>query len=107
MSADRTELPRRCATTSPPTRSARWPATRRPRSSATSTAASTAATRLRWLSPAVDVLPAAVEQRTPPPSLRENLMATVRAEAAPSARRRREPRRERRRASRGGPGCAG
>jgi anti-sigma-K factor RskA len=41
--------------------------------------------RLRWLSPAIDLLPAAVEQRTPPPSLRENLMATVRAEAAEAA----------------------
>jgi anti-sigma-K factor RskA len=40
--------------------------------------------RLRWLTPAVDVLPAAVEQRSPPPSLRENLMSTVRAEAAQS-----------------------
>jgi anti-sigma factor RsiW len=38
--------------------------------------------RLRWLTPAVDVLPASVEQRTPPPRLRENLMETVRAEAA-------------------------
>jgi anti-sigma-K factor RskA len=38
--------------------------------------------RLRWLSPAVDLLPATVQQRTPPPSLRENLMTTVRAEAA-------------------------
>ena len=38
--------------------------------------------RLRWLIPAVDVLPATVEQRSPPPRLRENLMATVRAEAA-------------------------
>jgi anti-sigma factor RsiW len=42
--------------------------------------------RLRWLEPAVDVLPASVEQLEPPPSLRENLMATVRAEAAPAAR---------------------
>ena len=41
--------------------------------------------RLRWLAPAVDLLPASVEQRTPPPALRENLMATVRAEAAPAA----------------------
>ena len=40
--------------------------------------------RLRWLTPAVDVLPATVEQRSPPPRLRENLMATVRAEAAPA-----------------------
>ena len=37
--------------------------------------------RLRWLEPAVDLLPASVEQRTPPPALRERLMATVRAEA--------------------------
>jgi anti-sigma-K factor RskA len=37
---------------------------------------------LRWLSPAVDVLPAAVVQRTPPDRLRENLMEVVRAEAA-------------------------
>lgn len=49
--------------------------------------------RLHWLAPAVDLLPGSVEQRTPPPALRENLMATVRAEAdpgpaaAPSARR--------------------
>ena len=41
--------------------------------------------RLQWLSPAVDQLPAAVPQRTPPGSLRESLMATVRAEAAPAA----------------------
>jgi anti-sigma-K factor RskA len=41
--------------------------------------------RLRWLEPAVDVLPAAVQQLEPPPRLRENLMATVRAEAAPAA----------------------
>ena len=37
---------------------------------------------LRWLTPAVDVLPAAVPQHTPPASLRENLMATVLAEAS-------------------------
>ena len=41
--------------------------------------------RLRWLIPAVDVIPATVEQVEPPPSLRENLMATVRAEAVTSA----------------------
>jgi anti-sigma-K factor RskA len=41
--------------------------------------------RLEWLRPAVDQLPVAVEQRTPPESLRRNLMATVRAEAAPAA----------------------
>jgi anti-sigma-K factor RskA len=38
--------------------------------------------RLEWLRPAVDVLPASVEQRSPPESLRENLLATVRTEAA-------------------------
>ena len=37
---------------------------------------------LRWLTPALDVLPASVEQLTPPDSLRDGLMATVRAEAA-------------------------
>jgi anti-sigma-K factor RskA len=41
--------------------------------------------RLRWLGPAVDLLPATVEQRSPPESLRENLMATVRAESEASA----------------------
>ena len=41
--------------------------------------------RLQWLRPAVDQLPAAVEQRTPPESVRESLMATVRAEAATAA----------------------
>lgn len=40
------------------------------------------AARLRWLAPAVALLPAAVEQQTPPERLRESLMATVRAEAA-------------------------
>lgn len=38
--------------------------------------------RLRWLSPAVDLLPIAVQQRTPPERLRENLLAIVRTEAA-------------------------
>ena len=37
---------------------------------------------LRWLTPALDVLPASVEQLTPPDSLRDGLMATVRAESA-------------------------
>jgi hypothetical protein len=40
---------------------------------------------LRWLQPAVDLLPASVEQLEPPRSLREGLMATVRAEAAPAS----------------------
>ena len=52
--------------------------------------------RVLWLMPAVDQLPAAVEQRTPPESLRESLMATVRAEAAPPATaERRRPERTR------------
>jgi anti-sigma factor RsiW len=37
---------------------------------------------VRWLRPAVDLLPASVVQVEPPERLRENLMATVRAEAA-------------------------
>jgi anti-sigma factor RsiW len=36
---------------------------------------------LRWLEPAVDVLPSAVPQMEPPRSLRRNLMRTVRADA--------------------------
>ena len=38
--------------------------------------------RLRWLQPAVDVLPVTVVQQDPSAELRERLMATVRAEAA-------------------------
>ena len=40
--------------------------------------------RLRWLRPAVDLLPASVEQRTPPPRLRESLLTAVRDEARAS-----------------------
>jgi hypothetical protein len=42
---------------------------------------------LRWLQPAVDTIPASVEQLMPPPALRERLLETVRAEATaePSA----------------------
>lgn len=36
---------------------------------------------LRWLAPAVGSLPETVERREPPPRLRENLMAAVRADA--------------------------
>jgi anti-sigma-K factor RskA len=50
------------------------------------------AERLRWLQPAVDLLPASVEQRTPPPRLRENLMEVVRSEAAAATA---EPERQR------------
>jgi anti-sigma-K factor RskA len=42
--------------------------------------------QLRWLSPAVDVLPAAVAQRSPPERLRENLMEVVRSEAIDAPR---------------------
>ena len=52
--------------------------------------------RLHWLTPAVDQLPAAVPQESPPERLRASLMEVVRAEAAPPAaalpeRRRSEP----------------
>ena len=40
--------------------------------------------RLRWLQPAVDMLPVTVAQMDPSADLRERLMSTVRAEAAPS-----------------------
>lgn len=36
---------------------------------------------LRWLEPAVDVLPASVPQHPPPPELRGRILATARAEA--------------------------
>jgi anti-sigma factor RsiW len=38
--------------------------------------------RLRWLQPAIDVLPAAVEQHTPPDRLRASIMDVVEREAA-------------------------
>jgi anti-sigma-K factor RskA len=43
-------------------------------------------TRLRWLRPAVDLLPRTVEQLEPPPGLGRRLMAAVRAEAPPMIR---------------------
>jgi anti-sigma-K factor RskA len=51
--------------------------------------------RVEWLQPAVDLLPASVQQRTPPERLRDNLLATVRAESASTT----EPRAERARPS--------
>jgi anti-sigma-K factor RskA len=51
--------------------------------------------RVRWLRPAVDLLPASVEQRTPPASLRENLLATVRAEATTAGQAAARPKPER------------
>ncbi|MGH2938663.1 MAG: anti-sigma factor domain-containing protein [Solirubrobacterales bacterium] len=44
---------------------------------------------LRWLSPAVQALPEAVESQAPPPELKERLMAEVRADAAAEERRQR------------------
>jgi anti-sigma-K factor RskA len=41
----------------------------------------TCSERLRWLQPAVDLLPASVQQLEPPPELRSRLLETVRAEA--------------------------
>ena len=49
---------------------------------------------LRWLAPAVEMLPRTVEQFEPPPRLRESLLETVRAEAAPAAREPPRPARE-------------
>lgn len=42
--------------------------------------------RLRWLSPAIDVLPASVEQLEPPRRLKRSLMTIVAAEAADAER---------------------
>ena len=51
---------------------------------------------LRWLAPAVQALPEAVESQAPPPELKQRLMAEVRADAAAEERRARgEERRER------------
>src|SRR5207247_5217959 len=41
---------------------------------------------LRWLQPAVDLLPRSVEQISPPRRLRASLLATVREEARRAAR---------------------
>jgi anti-sigma-K factor RskA len=41
--------------------------------------------RLRWLQPAVDLVPATVTQYEPPPGLKASLMETVRAEAGEPA----------------------
>jgi anti-sigma-K factor RskA len=42
--------------------------------------------QLRWLEPAVELLPRTVEQLEPPPRLRDSLLETVRAEAPRAAR---------------------
>jgi anti-sigma factor RsiW len=40
--------------------------------------------RLRWMWPAIDVLPATVRPEPPPPELKERIMAVVEREAAPA-----------------------
>jgi anti-sigma-K factor RskA len=59
---------------------------------------------LRWLSPAVQALPEAVERQAPPPELKQRLMAEVRADAAAEERRARTDERRERAASRPGIG---
>jgi hypothetical protein len=59
---------------------------------------------LRWLSPAVQALPEAVERLAPPPELKQRLMAEVRADAAAEERRARTEERRERAASRPGIG---
>jgi hypothetical protein len=57
---------------------------------------------LRWLAPAVQALPEAVERHAPPPELKQRLMAEVRADAAAEERRAREEERRERAAARPG-----
>ncbi len=45
-------------------------------------------TEMRWFEPALQTLPESVERREPPRSLRENLMAEVRADVRPAKKRR-------------------
>lgn len=59
---------------------------------------------LRWLSPAVQALPEAVERQAPPPELKQRLMAEVRADAAAEERQTRTEERRERAASRLGIG---
>jgi hypothetical protein len=59
---------------------------------------------LRWLSPAVQALPEAVESHAPPPELKQRLMAEVRADAAAEERRARGEERRQRAESRPGIG---
>ena len=51
---------------------------------------------MRWLEPAVQTLPEAVERQEAPPQLRASLMAEVRTEVAPAGDRRPAPARRRR-----------
>lgn len=50
---------------------------------------------MRWLEPALQTLPEAVERQEAPPQLRESLMAEVRADARPAEERRPAPARRR------------
>jgi hypothetical protein len=59
---------------------------------------------LRWLSPAVQALPEAVERQAPRPELKQRLMAEVRADAAAEGRRARGEERRQRAESRPGVG---
>jgi hypothetical protein len=59
---------------------------------------------LRWLSPAVQALPEAVERQAPPPALKQRLMAEVRADVAAGERQARTEERRERAASRPGIG---
>jgi hypothetical protein len=59
---------------------------------------------LRWLSPAVQALPEAVERQAPPPALKQRLMAEVRADVAAEERQARTEERRERAASRPGIG---
>jgi len=54
---------------------------------------------LRWIAPAVRALPEAVEPQTPPPALKERLMAEVRADAQAEERRAKADERRERAAS--------
>jgi anti-sigma-K factor RskA len=46
---------------------------------------------LRWLQPAVDVLPASVEQLEPPAELRDRILGAIEADAGPAPQRDRRP----------------
>jgi anti-sigma factor RsiW len=59
---------------------------------------------LRWLGPAIRALPETVERQTPPPALKERLMAEVHADVEAEAKRAREEERRERAQSRPGLG---
>ena len=91
----------RWRTTSPPTCWARSSRTRRWSWSATSRAATSCRAELRWLRPAVDLLPSSVERVEPPPELRAKVLDQARSEPGPAAASAERPR-----AARRAPGCA-